>query len=64
MAKARVCRHYALCPKRGSNRVKKDRHSRGKQQCKRNRRRRKRHLLAIALEECLNQSIKSISAAG
>ena len=34
MAKPRVCGHDALCPKRGSNWVKKDGHSRGKQQYK------------------------------
>ena len=34
MAKARVYRHDALCPKCGSNWVKKDGHSRGKQQYK------------------------------
>ena len=35
MAKPRVYRHDALCPKRGSNWVKKDGHSRGKQIYKR-----------------------------
>ena len=38
MAKARVYRHDALCPKCGSNWVKKDGHSRGKQIYKRNQR--------------------------
>ena len=41
MAKARVYRHDALCPKRGSNWVKKDGRSRGKQIYKRNQRGRK-----------------------
>ena len=36
MAKARVYRHDALCPKCGSNWVKKDGHSCGKRQYKRN----------------------------
>ena len=39
MAKPRVYRHDALCPKCGSNWGKKDGHSRGKQQCKCNQRR-------------------------
>ena len=42
MAKPRVYRHDALCSKCGSNRVKKDGRSRGKQQYKRNQCRRKR----------------------
>ena len=42
MAKARVYRHDALCPKCGSNWVKKDGRSRGKQQYKRYQRRSKR----------------------
>ena len=42
MARPRVYRHDALCPKCGSNWVKKDGHSRGKQMYKRNQRRRKR----------------------
>ena len=42
MAKPRVYRHDALCLKYGSNWVKKDGHSRGKQQYKCNQRRRKR----------------------
>ena len=41
MAKQRVYRHDALCLKCGSNWVKKDGHSRGKQQYKCNQRRRK-----------------------
>ena len=41
MAKARVYRHDALCPKCGSNWVKKDGRSRGKQQYKRNQRRKR-----------------------
>ena len=41
MAKQRVCRHDALCPKCGSNWVKKDGHSRGKQQYKCNQRRKR-----------------------
>ena len=36
MARPRVYRHDAICPKCGSNWVKKDGHSRGKQQYKRN----------------------------
>ena len=42
MAKPRVYRHDALCPKCGSNWVKKDGHSRGKQIYKRYRRGKKR----------------------
>ena len=42
MAKPRVYRHDALCPKRGSNWVKKDGRSRGKQMYKCNRRGKKR----------------------
>ena len=42
MAKQRVYRHDALCPKRGSNWVKNDGHSRGKRIYKRNQRRKKR----------------------
>ena len=42
MAKPRVYRHDALCPKCGSNWIKKDGHSRGKQQFKCNQRGKKR----------------------
>ena len=42
MAKPRVYRHDAICPKCGSNWVKKDGRSRGEQMYKRNQRRRKR----------------------
>ena len=41
MAKPRVYRHDALCPKCGANWVKKDGHSRGKQQYKRYQRRKR-----------------------